>query len=117
MQASRAAEHLGMALLYKHSTPILFTGNPKTPAFVVAEGTIALARAGSGDALAGVIGAHGAIGLSTAVAALRGQIQVAWAAGLAADAVGEHAVLARDIVEHLGKAVAKAKATLTDDDE
>lgn len=116
-QASRAAEHLGLALLYKHATPLLFTGNPKTPAFVVAEGTLALARAGSGDVLAGVIGAHGAIGLSTAVAALRGQIQVAWAARLAAEAVGEQAVLARDIVDHLGKAVAQAKAALTEEEE
>ncbi len=116
-QAARAAERLGLALLYKHATPLLFSGNPKTPAFVVAEGTIALARAGSGDVLAGVIAAHGAMGLSTAVAAIRAQIQVAWAATLAAEVVGEHAVLARDIVEHLGKAVAKAKAALDEDED
>jgi len=101
-QAAALAERLGIALLYKGATPLLLTGNPQAPAFVVAEGTVALARAGSGDVLAGVIGAHGAAGLASSVAALRSQVAVAWAARLASEQVGKQAVLARDVMAQLG---------------
>lgn len=110
--ANGAAERLGVALLYKHATPVLVTGNPKAPAFVSAEGSLALARAGSGDLLAGVLGAHGAAGFSTVPAALRAQVVVGWAAKLAAAEVGEHAVLARDILAQIGNV-----ATLADDED
>lgn len=99
------AERLGSALLYKHATPVLVTGNPKTPGFVVAEGTEALARAGSGDLLAGTIGAHGAVGMNSVLATLRSQALIAWAAVLAGEKAGRHAVLARDILGAMGRVV------------
>ena len=116
-KATRLAADLGVALLYKHATPLLISGSPDMPAFVVAEGTVALARAGSGDVLAGVAGAHGAIGLTSVVAALRAQIQVAWAARLAAEEKGEQAVLARDIFEQLGNVAELAEEEDEDDED
>lgn len=116
-KANMAAERLGVALLYKHATPLLVTGNPKAPGFVSAEGTLALARAGSGDILSGVIGAHGAQGLTTVPAALRSQVVVAWAAALAADDVGEHAVLASDILAQIGNVSSLAIDEDDDDDD
>lgn len=115
--ANAAAERLGVSLLYKHATPILVTGNPKAPGFISAEGTLALARAGSGDVLAGVIGAHGAAGLSSVPAALRSQVVVAWAASLAAEEVGEHAVLAHDIIAQIGNVYALADEDNEGEDE
>jgi NAD(P)H-hydrate epimerase len=101
-RARQLAERLGVALLYKHATPILIPAHPSAPGFVAAEGSMTLARAGSGDLLAGVAGAHGAAGLTTAVTALRSQVVVAWAAQLAAERVGEQAVLASDILHDIG---------------
>ena len=76
-----------------------------TPGFVVAEGTTALARAGSGDLLAGAIGAHGAIGMNSVLAALRSQVLIAWAAVLAGEKAGRNAVVARDILGAMGRVV------------
>lgn len=101
-----AAEKVGVALFYKHATPILLPGIPGSPAYVVAEGTVALARAGTGDVLSGVAAAHLAIGFGAAEAGLRAQVQVAWAARLAAERRGEHGVLARDIMADLGRVTA-----------
>lgn len=115
--ANAASERLGVSLLYKHATPILVAGSPKAPAFVSIEGTLALARAGSGDILAGVIAAHGAAGLTTVLAALRSQVIVAWAATLAAEQVGEHGVLARDIISQIGKAQEMAPGDDEEEDE
>jgi NAD(P)H-hydrate epimerase len=105
--AAGLAERLGAALLYKHATPVLVTGNPKAPGFVLTEGSLTLARAGSGDLLAGTIGAHGAIGLDAVVATLRSQVLVARAAELAGGRAGAHAVLASDILNALGRPAAR----------
>ena len=101
-KARGLARGMGVTVVYKHATPIVISGIDDAPGFVVTEGTLALARAGSGDVLAGVAGAHGAAGLPALVAALRAQVAVAWAAVLAGEAVGEHAVLATDIIASLG---------------
>ncbi len=93
---------MGVTLAYKNATPVVISGVEGTPGFVVTEGTLALARAGSGDVLAGVAGAHGAAGLPALVAALRSQVAVAWAAVIAGEGVGEHAVLATDVIASLG---------------
>jgi NAD(P)H-hydrate epimerase len=96
-------EDLGCAVLYKHATPILLAGDAQFPGFVTHEGTNVLARAGSGDLLAGMIGAHGARGLSAPEATLRSQVVLAWAAKLAARKRGVHSVLARDILDQIGR--------------
>jgi NAD(P)H-hydrate epimerase len=114
-RARRLAERLGVSLLYKHATPVFVPAHPAAPGFVAAEGSLALARAGSGDLLAGAAGAHGAAGLTSAVSALRSQVLIAWAARLAAERVGEHAVLASDILQDIGN-VTRRLAQSEDDD-
>lgn len=121
-RANAEADRLGISLLYKGATPVLLTGlvnGEDSPALVATEGSNVLARAGSGDVLAGVIAAHGAIGLTTAVAVLRSQVLVAYAAELAAEKRGRHGVVARDVVAELGRAgeLAMAEEDETEDDE
>jgi NAD(P)H-hydrate epimerase len=106
----QVASELGVTLLYKHATPVVVTGDSELPAFVLTEGTQALARAGSGDLLAGAAAAHGAIGLSAALAVLRAQTAIAWAARLAEKKRGPHGVLAGDILAHLGQVTEAAEA-------
>lgn len=102
-EAQKLAEDLGCALLFKNATPLLLPGDTKIPGFISQEGTVALARAGSGDLLAGIIGAHGARGLSAPSATLRSLVVLAWAGRLAAKKHGLHAVLARDILDQIGR--------------
>ena len=111
------AESIGVTMLYKHATPIVVTGDQKLPAFVLTEGGVALARAGSGDLLAGAAAAHGAIGVSATLSVLRAQTVIAWAARLAADKRGEHAVLAQDILAHIGQVVHAAEAAVDADED
>jgi hydroxyethylthiazole kinase-like uncharacterized protein yjeF len=97
------ASDWGISLLYKHATPIFLAGDTHFPAFISIEGTNTLSRAGSGDLLAGLISAHGAIGLKTPEAVLRSLVVLAWAGKLAAKKRGVHGVLARDILDHIGR--------------
>jgi NAD(P)H-hydrate epimerase len=101
-RARGIGREMGVTLVYKGATPVVISGVDGMPGFVVTEGTLALARAGSGDVFAGVAGAHGAAGLPAVVAALRSQVAVAWAAILASESLGEHAVLATDVIASLG---------------
>jgi NAD(P)H-hydrate epimerase len=103
IDAQKLTEDLGCALLYKHATPVLLVGDSQIPAFIIDEGTVSLARAGSGDLLAGIIGAHGARGLSAPLATLRSLVVLAWAGKLAAKKRGVHGVLARDILDQIGR--------------
>ena len=112
-QVKEIAAGLGITLMYKGATPVVVSGPPEMPSFVCDAGSVALARAGSGDVFAGAAGAHGAIGLGAVMSALRAQALVGWAAKMAAAKVGEHGVLAKDILAHLGK-VAEYVAALED---
>lgn len=116
-KAAARADELGIALLFKNAAPLLIPGSPDMPSFVTAEGDSSLARAGSGDVLAGVAGAHGAIGLGSVIAALRSQVLVAWAAKLAAEERGRHAVTATDIIRCLGRVPAELEALEAGDEE
>ena len=107
------AASLGITLMYKGATPVVVSGPPEMPSFICDAGSIALARAGSGDLFAGAAGAHGAIGVSAVTSALRAQALIGWAAKIAAEKVGEHGVLAKDILAHIGK-VAEYVASLED---
>ncbi len=104
------AASLGITLMYKGATPVVVSGPPEMPSFICDAGSIALARAGSGDLFAG---AHGAIGVSAVTSALRAQALIGWAAKIAAEKVGEHGVLAKDILAHIGQ-VAEYVARLED---
>jgi NAD(P)H-hydrate repair Nnr-like enzyme with NAD(P)H-hydrate dehydratase domain len=99
------AKTLGLTLLYKNATPILISGSVKdAPSGSIALfGTRSLARAGSGDVLAGVTAAHLARGMAAEPATLRSQALIGHAADMAARELGEHAVLAQDIIVRLGR--------------
>lgn len=97
------AAQVGMAMLYKSATPALFLGDGEGPALVSTAGSKILARAGSGDILAGAIAAHGAQGLDLATSVMRGQILLAQAAQRAAQRLGDDAVLAHDVLEDIGR--------------
>ena len=116
-KASARALDLGVALVYKNATPVLIPAAPDMPGFVCIEGDLSLARAGSGDVVAGVIGAHGAIGLGSIIATLRSQILVAWAAKLAAEERGHHAVIASDIIRNLGLVPSRIESLQQTDDD
>jgi NAD(P)H-hydrate epimerase len=116
-KAVARADELGIALLFKNAAPLLIPGSPDMPGFVTGEGDLSLARAGSGDVLAGVAGAHGAVGLGSVIAALRSQVLVAWAAKLAAQERGPHAVTATDVIRCLGRVPAALEALEAGDEE
>jgi hydroxyethylthiazole kinase-like uncharacterized protein yjeF len=98
--ASLNFQKLGMALIYKNAAPVIVgpTGSP----IICISGTKTLARAGSGDLLAGIIAAHLAIGCAADFAAARGYTLLSRTAWIAAQDVGEDAVLASDIMDRLG---------------
>ncbi len=94
----------GVTAIYKSATPIIIPAAVREPsAFIATQGGTTLARAGSGDVLAGIIAAHLAIGEPAARACARSYMVMAAAATLAADELGEHAVLASDIIQRLGR--------------
>lgn len=97
------ARQLGISLMYKNASPIICSCESQT-ALIVTAGSKILARAGSGDVLAGIAAAHGAIGLSSLVAGARSLVLSASAADRAARKFGANSVLARDIIDNLGPA-------------
>lgn len=113
MHETRAlAERLGLTLVYKGATPLVFAGAAELPVMLTNYGGLELARAGSGDVLSGIIAAHGAIGLEGLPATLRSLVQLGLAARLCKQERGQHSVLATDIIRHLGHVQAKAPALL-----
>ena len=73
--------------------------------FVMCEGTAALAKAGTGDILAGLIGSLLAQGASVADACAAGTFIHARAGGLAAGRCGMRCVTAEDVLGHIAPAV------------
>ncbi len=70
-------------------------------------GTPAMATGGSGDVLTGVIGSLRAQGYKPEVAAVCGVFIHGWAGELAAEVQGEYGVIAGDIADNIGKAIAQ----------
>ena len=106
--ARRAAEELGVTVLLKGSTTIVCS--PAGLSRVNPTGTPALATAGSGDVLSGVVGALLAGGLSVIDAASCGAYLHGAAARLAAaggdgDSPGTASVVAEDLIRALPDAV------------
>ena len=99
--ANLYAENLGCHLIYKNAAPIVISPD-KTPPIICIAGSPVLSRAGSGDVLSGIIAAHLAAGCSMNLAATRSYSLLSRAAWMAAQDVGEDAVLASDIIARLG---------------
>jgi NAD(P)H-hydrate epimerase len=96
-------EVISGSLVHKGATPVIVgAGGKFKPAVVCCGGSKILARAGSGDVIAGVVAAHLAMGLQADIAFARGFAQTARAAKIAAKRVGDDAVLATDILSCLG---------------
>jgi NAD(P)H-hydrate epimerase len=99
--ATSYAENLGCHIIYKNAAPIVVSPD-KTPPIICIAGSPVLSRAGSGDVLSGIIAAHLAAGCSMNLAATRSYSLLSRAAWMAAQDVGEDAVLASDIIARLG---------------
>ena len=89
------AEKSGCTVLRKGPTTVV--ASPGSPAYLVVSGDERLATAGSGDVLAGVIGAFLARGLQPAEAAAAG----AFVHGMAGSSLAPEGAIARDIVATL----------------
>lgn len=100
--ARNLAAKSGVTLLYKHATPVIVEPiSTNRPAQIFTYGSLVQAKARSGDVLAGVAAAHGAIGYDAVQAALRAQALLARSAAKAALFLGRQAVVASDLIHHL----------------
>ena len=99
--ARKYSATLGAHIIYKNAAPVIVSPGASTPIICISGGP-ALARAGSGDLLTGMIAAHLAIGCSLDFAAARSYTLLARAAWMAAQEVGEDAVIASDIISRIG---------------
>lgn len=91
----RLVDLTGATVLLKGPTTLV--GAPDQPTWFVTNGDARLATAGTGDVLAGVIGAMLARGLP----AIRAAVAGAWIHAEAARAAGEHGLVAGDLVDRL----------------
>jgi ADP-dependent NAD(P)H-hydrate dehydratase / NAD(P)H-hydrate epimerase len=102
---SAKAMNWGTAMIFKSSSPIIFSSedqqNALTPV-LVDYGSARLARAGSGDVLAGIIAAHLSQDWDADEAAVRSLIILEHAARLAETRVGRDSILATDIIDCIG---------------
>jgi NAD(P)H-hydrate epimerase len=95
----RLLQKWGMCLLYKSATPVLLSPLAPLDAFCTNFGTNTLSKAGSGDMLAGMIAAHGAIGENADVAAMRSQILLASLADKLSQRMDRHSIIASDFLD------------------
>lgn len=96
--AARLAGAYGAVVVLKGSDTFVSEG---VRTFAMREGTAALAKAGTGDVLAGIIGALLAQGVRAVDACMLGTTVHARAGRAAADAVGAVSVIAEDVVDAL----------------
>ena len=100
--AREAAERSGAVVLLKGDDTIVVDGSDGSlPVAVSPGGTPALATAGTGDVLAGLIGALLAKGLRAFEACALGTLAHAWAGVAAAERHGADHVVAGDVIESL----------------
>ena len=102
-------EDHGVTCVLKDARTVILSKNGR--AYVNLSGTSALAKAGSGDVLAGMIAALLAQGLGCSEAALLGVYLHGCAGECAAEKMGCYSILARDIADAIGKAVMKQGET------
>jgi NAD(P)H-hydrate epimerase len=101
--ARRAASESGAIIVLKGDDTIV--ASPDGPAAVNRGGASALATAGTGDVLSGIIGAYLAKGMDPFHAACAGVYIHAAAGRLAAARLGSEGVIARDVIEALPAAL------------
>jgi NAD(P)H-hydrate epimerase len=99
--AAIRCKSLGATIMYKNAAPVIVAPDDSSPV-ICASGTPILSRAGSGDLLCGLIGAHMAIGCGPVFAAARAYTLLSRTAWIAAQDVGEDAVIGTDILSRLG---------------
>ncbi len=101
-QAWQLSERYGVTIFYKSASPFaLMSREGHRRLWLTNEGDVRLARAGSGDLLAGAALALGLAGLSAPWAALAAQSLLAAAARRATRPNGVHSVLGEDILQEL----------------
>jgi NAD(P)H-hydrate epimerase len=101
LSANHLTLSIGAHIIYKNAAPVIVSPQ-KTSPIICLSGSNILSRAGSGDLLAGIIGAHLAVGCSMNFAAARAYTLLSRAAWMAAQDVGDDAVIATDIISRLG---------------
>lgn len=107
-------EQYGVTLVQKDARTLV--GAPKSQTYVNRTGNAAMAKAGSGDVLAGVIAALTAQGKSGYEAAVLGVYLHGLAGDAARERLGRYSVLARDLAEHIGTAITMIENERTDID-
>jgi NAD(P)H-hydrate epimerase len=112
--ARQLADETGACVVLKGARTVV--ADPDGFTLINPTGNPGMASGGMGDALAGVIGALCAQGLSAADAAALGVYVHGLAADLAAAALGgEIGLTASDVIDALPRAIARAQAAATDD--
>lgn len=96
--ALAASAATGRVVVLKGAFTVVTTPPPEARVYVEPSANPALAKAGTGDVLAGIIGGFIAQGLSAFDAAVLGVHTHARAGRLAADTIGGRSTLARDVV-------------------
>lgn len=99
----RTADHWGVTLLLK-GAPTVVCG-PSGETWVNPTGNAGMATAGSGDVLTGLIAGFIAQGVESEIAARLGAYLHGLAGDLARDELGEHAMIAGDILRHVPQAL------------
>lgn len=99
----RFTEQYGVTLIQKDART--FVGGTRRPTYVNRSGNAAMAKAGSGDVLSGVIAALIAQGKNSYEAAVLGVYLHGLAGDAARDQLGRYSVLARDLAGHIASAI------------
>lgn len=105
--ARQAARQAGAIVVLKGDDTIV--ADPGGIAAVSRGGASALATAGTGDVLSGVIGAYLAKRVDPFIAACAGVVVHAAAGRLCAERIGPEGVIARDVIEALPQALARTR--------
>ncbi len=98
----------GVTLVLKSDNTVV--AEPSGRVYVNTVGNPGLAKAGSGDLLAGVIASLAAMGLSPRAAACAGVLAHSRAADLACEGKSMHSLTASDVCECLGKALSELES-------
>ena len=102
--AEELAKKLGVTVLLKGHETVIVTSDGKE--YLNKSGSPALAKAGSGDVLSGIIAGLMCLGFAPQMAAPMGAFIHGLAGEAAAEELGEHSVLARDVADAIGKVLA-----------
>ncbi len=101
--AKEFSEKYGVITLLKGSGTVICSPNEGASVHINISGNAGMAKGGSGDVLAGIIGSLAAQGLSPEKAAVLGAFVHGKAGDLAAEALGKTAMLPTDLIEYLPK--------------